>query len=366
MKKDKIFEILNNVKVDEPRTKEIINDIEMHNIKRTLSPKLSKKKKFNWLPKAVVAATLIIGFMFTSPGQELYASMMKVYDNIVVSMNKHTPYPEEVDDIIMKPHSQIIDKGILISIEEIVLDDSVLNINLISEIIEPELYPEFHNNTDISIFPDLHSVKINGINSALGGRGSGWNLTKTISQNLLETNLSTSIDENSNIELFFNKVSIMQQPESQTTNPEIISKDIKGNWRFEFKGEELLKNLDTITHPIDQVIGEIDGKPVYVDYLRSNKFRITMVLKREENARENIFPVEIIATDNQNREYIFSTITANKDTVVMEYVGKKGEALLAQNELTIKLFIQEIPEKSESKMPDQMSAGEPMKIILQK
>lgn len=360
MNEDKIYELLNKVTVEEPSDIEDMSEFEMFKVNKNLKGKISKKKKFKWLPKVAIAAVLVSGFMLTSPGQVLYAKMQRIYDNIMVSMTKRATEPEKMGEIINKPKIQVEDKGILISIEEVLLDGDKINVTMISELLEPEKYTKFHKDEEISVHVDFPRAILDGKNIGVGGRGTSWNLSEKITQSTYEQNINKKIEKNSNLEFIVNQVEL-----SQEIDGKYVTEKVKGKWEFSFAGADLQKELGTKTFKIDKELAKIDGSPVYADYLRYNDFRIELYLKREKIKDSSTIPVEIVAVDSSGKEYKFETTTDTGDITTMLYTGVDGRELINQKELTLQLYIQKIPKES-GKMPPSEIIGEPVKIILDK
>lgn len=360
MSEDKIYELLNNVSIEDSDNNEKMSEFEMHKIKKSLKGKISEKKRFKWLPKVAIAAVLVSGFMLTSPGQVLYAKMQRVYDNIMVSMTRRATDPYKMEGIINKPKKQVEDKGILISFEEVLLDGDKINVAIISELLEPEKYTKFDKDKEISVYVDFPRAILDGKNIGVGGRGTSWNLSEKITQTTYEQNIKEKIESDSNLEFIVNQVEITQEIDGK-----YVTEKVKGEWKFSFAGADLQKELGTKTFKIDKELAKIDGNPVYVDYLRYNDFRIELYLKREKIKDSSTIPVEIVAVDSSGKEYKFETTTDTGDITTMLYTGVDGRELIDQKELTLQLYIQKMPKES-GKMPPNESLGDPIKIVLEK
>ncbi|NLY08694.1 MAG: DUF4179 domain-containing protein [Tissierellia bacterium] len=358
MKDYNIFEILNNLVVDEPDNDRELNSFELNKIKKSLKPRIAAKKKNNWIPK-IVAAALIVGFMLTSPGQELYAAVLNTYDMIVESMTNSAASPQEIDDYISKPELQLIDNNILVSVEEILIDENKMYLTLISEILDTANLSNFNKDKEISATVLGLKILLNGNNILEGNKGSSQNLSNTISQTFTEADINGSIDDKSKIDILINSIGLYQNSDSGP-----VSQEINGDWKFTISGKELKRGPITKIVEFDKKIGAIGNSPIYADYLSYNNFRINLFLKRSKNNIPGL-PIEVLAKDKLNREYRFQMTTDKGLITTLEYVGNNGAQLLEQNEITLQLFYWEKPIKS-GKTPDLIPAGEPVEIILEK
>ncbi|NLY09784.1 MAG: DUF4179 domain-containing protein [Tissierellia bacterium] len=354
MKNKNVYELLNDMELQEHEVDVEFSEHEVKKIMDYVSPKISRKKRTFWIPKVAVAAVLIISFMISSPGQRIYASVKKTYDGIVSSMVEGSPNPDKMKEVIITPDLQVEDQGVIISLEEVLLDENTLHVTAIMELQDPKKYREFRQGRIISISPVLDDIRMDGESIFKGVSGRAWSVSNYISQLSFDIVLNDSINNNSDIELLFNRIDLSQHP-----NFNIPPRTIEGNWKFTLKGKDIIKDLHTKVYAIDRQIGIIDDKPIFADYIRYNDFRVQLFLKRDRNDYSRTFPSNVLIEDNQQRKYYFSTIADDMTTTTLVYYGDGIEELLKQKEWKIQMYEQE-------KVPEEKISGDPVKIIFDK
>lgn len=315
LKEDDIYRLFNEVKLEESEFNDMgeeIGTLQKERIKKNLNKKIRRQKTSKLLKYGAVSTAaglvIIIGIGMTSPA---FADSIPILESITQTLNDRFGFHGEYAKYSQIVNKSVTDKGISLTINEVLADNSKL---IIGYTIKSD-----KKINDLEVCSLGRFLKINGKTLDSNGTGTGNyvdNYTYTGTEEI-----NTSIPQNAdsfNIDLNVTDIG-----------------NIKGNWKFAFitSTKELLKN-SIIFNPNSKIdfpdstvtIDKVDFSPIDTSIFLSGISKNTK--SKDSNA---IFDYDYwVAFDDKGEELIpkgigggESNSNTNKFSSKMEYVSTK-------------------------------------------
>ena len=301
MEKD-IYKMLNEAHINiEDYKKEEFNDLEKKRLKDKFRKSINKKRlnKGSIAAAAAVVCLVSAGLFGTDAGAQVLA---KVSESIASSIGVE----KDLDSYNTVVNKQITDNGITIQLNEVILDESQMQLIISDTISSQKALKEYESyDAEKTVYINNKKVKFEGAS------GSSGNLDDYSSQSVIEYDLSSlnNVDLNGDldIKIVYSKVMINYE------NPQ------RGKWVFEFKANGDALKIDTKEIKLNNSFTLENGEKIILDKYTSNALGENIMCKVENFNKNESYDVMLKGTDDLGNKVEFYLKRGSKDSIVLEY-----------------------------------------------
>lgn len=346
MEKD-IYKMLNEAHINiEDYKKEEFNDLEKKRLKDKFRKSINKKRlnKGSIAAAAAVVCLVSAGLFGTDAGAQVLA---KVSESIASSIGVE----KDLDSYNTVVNKQITDNGITIQLNEVILDESQMQLIISDTISSQKALKEYESyDAEKTVYINNKKVKFEGAS------GSSGNLDDYSSQSVIEYDLSSlnNVDLNGDldIKIVYSKVMINYE------NPQ------RGKWVFEFKANGDALKIDTKEIKLNNSFTLENGEKIILDKYTSNALGENIMCKVENFNKNESYDVMLKGTDDLGNKVEFYLKRGSKDSIVLEYDNIDRNLDENAKELTLTPYAVKFPEKSGQLSHDFKKVGDEFKISL--
>lgn len=346
MEKD-IYKMLNEAHINiEDYKKEEFNDLEKKRLKDKFRKSINKKRlnKGSIAAAAAVVCLVSAGLFGTDAGAQVLA---KVSESIASSIGVE----KDLDSYNTVVNKQITDNGITIQLNEVILDESQMQLIISDTISSQKALKEYESyDAEKTVYINNKKVKFEGAS------GSSGNLDDYSSQSVIEYDLSSlnNVDLNGDldIKIVYSKVMINYE------NPQ------RGKWVFEFKANGDALKIDTKEIKLNNSFTLENGEKIILDKYTSNALGENIMCKVENFNKNESYDVMLKGTDDLGNKVEFYLKRGSKDSIVLEYDNIDRNLDENAKELTLTPYAVKFPEESGQLSHDFKKVGDEFKISL--
>lgn len=328
---------MKNINIDDIKVSSKLDSI-IENAVNEGYDKLEKRKNRKFkkgLISAAALALVLMGGTYLFGGSVVASVQLAIFDvESYLNINKNI---EDYKTVIGR---SISNDGITIQLNEVILDgdDIIVSTTLKSE--EPL------GEMGIDTSGDLY---INGKRISNGAGGSSGLIDDYTQEEVLIYHLDKELqDGDLNIELKYNGVYYND-------------KNIRGNWKFEFKANGDALKINTNIIKLDNTFVLENGQKITLNEYRSNDLGQKIHYSIENKDKKNIYSLLLKGYDDLGNEVSFSNTHEEKNGGVLN-----NDVNISENakQLTVKLYAVPFPVNSEKMNNGYKQVGEEFTIDL--
>lgn len=346
MEKD-IYKMLNEAHINiEDYKKEEFNDLEKKRLKDKFRKSINKKRlnKGSIAAAAAVVCLVSAGLFGTDAGAQVLA---KVSESIASSIGVE----KDLDSYNTVVNKQITDNGITIQLNEVILDESQMQLIISDTISSQKALKEYESyDAEKTVYINNKKVKFEGAS------GSSGNLDDYSSQSVIEYDLSSlnNVDLNGDldIKIVYSKVMINYE------NPQ------RGKWVFEFKANGDALKIDTKEIKLNNSFTLENGEKIILEKYTSNALGENIICKVENFNTNESYDVMLKGNDDLGNKVEFYLKRGSKDSMVLRYDNFHRNLDENAKELTLTPYAVKFPEESGQLSHDFKKVGDEFKISL--
>lgn len=142
-----IYNLLNEVSVEEPKEVEAMSTAEIEAYKKKFTSSILDKRKdapgFRFMKIGLAAALIMAIFSMTAPGTIVYAKIVEIFSSMINPISEYSIVPEITDNYIEKLDKEVISNGVKFTVKEVLIDGNTIYLNTLYEIEDENLVKEF-------------------------------------------------------------------------------------------------------------------------------------------------------------------------------------------------------------------------------
>lgn len=300
--------------------------------------KLEKRKNRKFkkgLISAAALALVLMGGTYIFGGSVVASVKLAMFD-----IENYLKINKDIQDYKTIIGKAISNDGITIQLNEVILDgdDIIVSTTLKSE----NSLGELGINTCGHLY-------IDGKEASIGAGGSSRLIDEYTQEEVLVYHLNKELqDGDLNIELKYDNVNYND-------------KDIRGNWKFEFRANGDALKINTTIIKLDNTFVLENGQKIILNEYRSNDVGQKINYSIENKDKRNIYSLLLKGHDDLGNEVSFSNTHEEKNSGVL-----KDDANISENakQLTLKLYAVPFPKESGKMSNDYKQVGEEFTIDL--
>lgn len=303
--KNNIYSLLNDASINlDEYKKDDFNDIEKKLLKQNIRKVIKKDNKQSVRRKAIAAAVIVVVLTGMSFGNTRAFAISKI--NLVSeSISSFLGIDKNLDDYNTVINKAIIDNGVTVKLNEVILDDNELLIS--TNISSDRILKDYETwNSDMTLYINNKKVKFTGAGGGIK------NIDDNTSQQVIEYDLDSIKDMDLsgelNIKIIYSKMAVNYQD------------DINGTWKFEFKTSGDKLKIDTKTVKLGYEFDLESGNKYILEKYTGNALGQKVYGKIIDNSANNeTYNILLKGYDELGNKVIFDLSRGRKDEFVLKY-----------------------------------------------
>lgn len=361
-----IYNLLNEVSVEEPKEVEAMSTAEIEAYKKKFTSSILDKRKdapgFRFMKIGLAAALIMAIFSMTAPGTIVYAKIVEIFSSMINPISEYSIVPEITDNYIEKLDKEVISNGVKFTVKEVLIDGNTIYLNTLYEIEDENLVKEFKPGSIVIPVRNIKvDLKLNGeiINFQKMGTMRSTFVDSRTWQEYLKIQFFDELKDQDIITLEQKELDIRAFTEFNGFDTVMEKSSVEGDWTVDILVNESSNKVKTNLMTVNKTLITVDNYPVVFEEFSINPFRAVIKLKYEREARFIGSKTIFVARDENGTTYNFDRVSSGNEVSELNYFGEDNKNITEANSLTFQAhFVQDM--EAEIFIP----YGEPITINL--